>query len=212
MLDNSSIIYIAKGTLITFNFTIISFIIGFSLGALIVLAKVSRNKALSLFADFYISIFRGTPVLVQLSIFYFALPQIIGVKLNAYEAGIITFSMNSAAYVAEILRGGINSIDKGQFEAAKSLSLPYTLTMRRIIFPQVIKNVLPALVNEFVNLLKETSIVSFIGVHDLMKRAQQVSAEQYIYFEPLLIAAICYYVVVLIFSNIANLIEVRLKR
>lgn len=209
-LDFDSIKFISEGALVTLNFTVASFAIGFLIGVAIVLMKISKFKVLQLLASLYISVFRGTPVLVQLSIFYFAFPPLLGIKMTAYEAGIITFSFNSAAYVAEILRSGINSVNIGQFEAAKALNIPYTLAMRKIILPQAIRVALPSLVNEFVNLLKETAIVSFIGVYDLMKRSQVISAEKYIYFEPLLIAAICYYFMVAIFSSIAKYIEYRL--
>jgi len=209
LLDYSSVSYIAEGMLITFNFTMVSFFIGLILGAFIALMKTSKFKVLNYIAIFYVSLFRGTPVLVQLSIVYFALPLSLGFKINAYQAGIITFSLNSAAYICEILRMGINSICKGQFEAAQALNISYKDTMGKIVFPQAFKTSLPALVNEFVNLLKETAIISFVGVYDLMKRAQVVAAEKYIYMEPLLIAAGCYYFMVVVFSSLAKYIEKR---
>lgn len=209
LLDYSSVSYIAEGMLITFNFTMVSFFIGLVLGAFIALMKISKFKVLNYIAIFYVSLFRGTPVLVQLSIVYFALPLSLGFNINAYQAGIITFSLNSAAYICEILRMGINSICKGQFEAAQALNISYKDTMEKIVFPQAFKTSLPALVNEFVNLLKETAIISFVGVYDLMKRAQVVAAEKYIYMEPLLIAAGCYYFMVVAFSSLAKYIEKR---
>lgn len=211
LLNIEEINFIVEGAKVTFNLTFYSFLIGLAFGVFIYELKISRYKILQILSTIYISVFRGTPVLVQLSIFYFALPLMLNIKINAFQAGILTFSLNSAAYIAEIIRSGVNSVNIGQFEAAKALNIPYGLMMGRIIFPQAFKVVLPSLVNEFVNLLKETAIISFIGVHDIMKRAQIISAEKYIYFEPLMIAAICYYIMVVIFSSIAKYIEYKLK-
>ena len=210
-LDLDSILYIVEGVGITLKFTISAFILGIFLAFILTMMKMSNWKILSIFSIFYISIFRGTPLLVQLSIFYFSIPGLTGYQISAFEAGIIAFSFNSAAYVSEILRLGLKSVDKGQYEAAKSLSIPYRLMMVKIIMPQALRISLPALANEFVNLLKETAIISVIGVPDLMRRAQVISSEKYIYFEPLLIAAICYYVIVVIFSSLAKYLEYRLR-
>jgi len=207
---NSSILYIIEGTLVTLEYTLISVVLGFLIGTIIALCKISRAAMLQYFASAYISIFRGTPLLVQLSIIYYVLPQI-GFNLSVFGAGIIAFSLNSSAYVAEIIRGGINSIDKGQFESARALAIPYSLMMKDIILPQVFRNILPSLVNEVVNLLKETAIISVIGGRDIMKRTQEVTAQSYTYFEPLITAAICYYVLVLVFSSIAKYIEMKMK-
>jgi His/Glu/Gln/Arg/opine family amino acid ABC transporter permease subunit len=210
-LDLDSVLYIVEGVGITLKFTISAFILGILLAFILTMMKMSNWKILNIFSIFYISIFRGTPLLVQLSIFYFSIPGLIGYQISAFEAGIIAFSFNSAAYVSEILRLGLKSVDKGQYEAAKSLSIPYQLMMVKIIMPQALRISLPALANEFVNLLKETAIISVIGVPDLMRRAQVISSEKYIYFEPLLIAAICYYVIVVIFGSLAKYLEYRLR-
>ena len=119
--------------------------------------------------------------------------------------------MNSAAYITEIIRAGILSINKGQFEAARALSIPYFHRMKDIILPQAVRNILPALVNEIISLLKETAIISFFGEEDIMKRADAVATAQYDYFAPLLVAALCYYVLVMILSFIAKLIEHKMK-
>ncbi len=140
------------------------------------------------------------------------MPSLLNIEISAFTAGIIAFSMNSGAYVSENIRAGIESVDKGQFEAAKSLGIPYKLMMQHIIMPQAIRNILPSLVNESINMVKESSIISVIGEADIMRRANIVSAEQYTYFEPLLVAALCYYILVTILSLLAKLLEKRLKQ
>ncbi len=207
----SSIKYISGGIIVTLEYTLISVALGLILGSLLALSKLSHNKFLQIFASSYVSIFRGTPLLIQLSLVYFAIPTLIHYKMSVFEAGIIAFSLNSAAYVCEIIRAGIESIDKGQFEASKALGIPYTAMMKDIIFPQAIKNILPALVNEVINLLKETAIISIIGGADLMARAQIVVAEKYSYFIPLFIASIYYYILVEILSYFAKILERKLK-
>lgn len=207
----SSIIYIAGGIIVTLQYTLISVALGFLLGALLSLCKISHIKALNIFSTAYTSVFRGTPLLIQLSLIYFAVPTLTGYQMSVFVAGIIAFSLNSAAYVSEIIRAGIESIDKGQFEAAKALGVPYPYMMKDIILPQALRNILPALVNEVVNLLKESAIISVIGGADLMRRAQTVAAEQYSYFGPLLIASVFYYILVMLFSYFANILENKLK-
>ena len=161
-------------------------------------------------AHAYTSIFRGTPLLIQLTIIYFGLPGLIGLKLSVFAAGVIAFSLNSGAYVSEIIRAGIESVDKGQVEAAKALGVSPVLRMKDIILPQAFRSILPALVNELINLVKESCLISVIGEMDLMRRAQVVSAETYTFFTPMLTAAAAYYVMVLIISSFALLLEKRL--
>lgn len=207
-----SLPFILEGALVTLKYTILSVFFGFLIGGALGLMKVSHLRFLEIFARVYTSIFRGTPLLVQLMFVYFALPQIINYKITAFEAGVLAFSLNSGAYVSEIIRSGILSVDRGQFEAAASLGISYFLTMKDIILPQAIKNILPALVNETVNLLKESALVSTIGEMDLLRRANTIAAEKYIYFEPLLIVAVIYYLLVVTLSCFANILEVRLRR
>ena len=149
------------------------------------------------FANAYTFIFRGTPLLLQIAIVYYATPQITGYDIPALLAGVITFTLNSGAYISETIRGGILAVDKGQREAALSLGIPYRLMMSDIILPQAIKNILPALINESIALLKDSALVSTIGVADLLRRAQIVGAEKYIYFEPLIFAGVIYYLLVM---------------
>ena len=151
------ILFIVEGTLVTLKYSVIAVIFGLVIGVLLALCKVNKNRALRLFADFYTSIFRGTPLLIQLSIIYFASPYLIGVKFTVFMAGAISFSLNSGAYVSEVIRAGINAVDKGQFEAAEALAIPKFLIMKDIILPQAIKNIFPSLTNELINLIKDDS-------------------------------------------------------
>ncbi len=209
-LINDKIPFILQGLGITLQYTIVAFIIGSILGILLAVMKHSKVKVYSSLARVYISIFRGTPLLVQLYLIYFSSPQLTGYKITIFQAGIMAFSLNSAAYVAEIIRSGINSICKGQFEAASSLGISYLSTMMHIIMPQVLRNMLPALVNELINLLKESALISAIGGMDLLRRAKIVSAETYLYFEPLLLVALTYYCIVLCLAKFAKFLEKRL--
>jgi polar amino acid transport system permease protein len=202
-----SIIFIIQGSVVTLKYSLIAVCFGLIIGIFLAISKVSKNIILRLFADFYTSIFRGTPLLIQLSLIYFALPMVIGVKLGVFSAGIIAFSLNSGAYVSEIIRAGINSIDKGQFEAARALGIPKILIIKDIILPQAIRTILPSLVNELINLVKESALISMIGEMDLTRRAQVVSAETYNFFGPMLVAAITYYLLVFIISRLAKWLE-----
>lgn len=207
-LDIHSVIYIIEGARITFGYTAVAVCLGLLLGVLLLLSRMSTIKPLNYFALVYLSIFRGTPLLVQLSIIYFA-PPTFGWQISVFEAAILTLSLNSSAYITEILRSSIKGIDKGQFESCTALSIPYTLMMKDIILPQALRSALPSLVNEMLNLLKETAIISIIGGADIMKRAQEVSAEKYSYFEPYIIAALCYYIMVLMLSSLAKYTEIK---
>ncbi len=204
--------YIPGGILVTLQYALLAVFFGLVIGTILSLSRLSSNKLLRGFAIVYLSIFRGTPLLLQLFIMYFAMPALLGIKISAFAAGVIAFSMNSGAYVSENIRAGIESVDKGQFEAAKSLGMSYRLMMQHIIMPQAIRNILPSLVNEAINMVKESSIISVIGEADIMRRANIVSAEQYSYFEPLMVAAICYYILVTALTLLAKLLEKRLKK
>ncbi|HBE33519.1 MAG TPA: polar amino acid ABC transporter permease, partial [Cyanobacteria bacterium UBA11368] len=190
----------------------ISLFCGFIWGTILSLFKISSNKFLYWFGTVYTSIFRGTPLLLQIALVYYATPQLTGYNIPALLAGVITFTLNSGAYVSETIRAGILAIDKGQREAALSLGVPYRPMMSDIILPQAFKNILPALVNETIALLKDSSLVSVIGVTDLLRRAQIVGAEQYIYFEPLLFAGAIYYVMVMVLTWSGYVLERRLQR
>lgn len=207
-----SIPYILEGILVTLKFTAISAVLGFIWGTVLSLFKISTFKPLVWFATAYTSIFRGTPLLLQLALVYFATPQLTGYDISALAAGVITFTLNSGAYISETIRGGILAVDKGQREAALSLGVPYRPMMLDVILPQAIKNILPALVNESIALLKDSALVSTIGVADLLRRANIVGAEKYIYFEPLIFAGVIYYLMVMVLTWSGYALERRLQR
>jgi len=150
-----SIPFILQGIPTTFQFTLLSALFGFIWGTILSLFKISGIKPLDNFAKAYTSVFRGTPLILMLTLVYFATPQLTGYNISALEAGVITFSLNSGAYISETIRGGILAVDKGQREAAMSLGVPYVLYMWDIILPQALKNILPSLVNESIALLKD---------------------------------------------------------
>jgi arginine/lysine/histidine transport system permease protein len=207
-----SIPFMLNGIWVTLLFAFVSGIVGLILGTVLSIFKISQVKWLKLFADAYTSIFRGTPLLLQLMIIYFATPQLTGYDIPAFLAGVLAFGLNSAAYISEIFRGGILAVDKGQQEAAMALGIPYKPMMKDIILPQALKNILPALLNEFITLTKESAIVSTIGIMDLMRRAQVVTSNTYKAFEPLIFAGIIYYIMVLCLTQLGKVLERRLRR
>ena len=203
--------YILAGIFITLQFSLVSAFFGFIWGTILALFKISTIKPLNIFSQAYTSIFRGTPLLVQLTLIYFATPQLTGYDITAFQAGILAFSLNSGAYISETIRAGIQAVDKGQKEACEALGIQYQLMMVDIILPQALRNILPALVNESINLLKDSTLVSVIGVEDMLRRAQIVGAEKYIYFEPLIFVAIIYYIMIITLTWGANGLERKLK-
>jgi polar amino acid transport system permease protein len=207
-----SLPYIFQGITVTLQIVILAGILGFLLGTILSLFKISNLKFLGWFADAYTSIFRGTPMILQLMVIYYGSPQLIGYQIQPYTAAVLSFGLNSGAYVSEIIRAGILAIDKGQQEAALALGVPYRKMMLDIILPQAIKNILPALMNEFITLTKESAIVTSIGVMDIMRRSYQVGAEKYSFFEPLIIAGLIYYVMVMILTFLGKGLERRMRR
>ncbi|HHZ5403646.1 amino acid ABC transporter permease [Bacillus cereus] len=207
-----SIPYILKGLEVTLKIVAVSALAGFILGTLLALCKITRIRALNIAADLYTSIFRGTPLVLQLMIIYFGVPQIIGYEIPAFLAAVLAFSLNSGAYMSEVIRAGIQAVDKGQTEAAMALGIPYGKMMRNIIFPQALKNILPALVNEFATLTKESAVVTVIGATDLMRRAYIVGGETFKYLEPLLFVGLIYYMLVIILTLVGKAIEGRMKK
>ncbi|AUM99359.1 arginine ABC transporter permease [Clostridium botulinum] len=207
----------AKYTIILAFFTVV---IGTILGLLLSLMKLSKNKILKYIAVSYIEFIRGTPVLVQLYIIYYGLPTIgikfpevpiLGSNFPDFFAGILALSINSGAYVAEIIRAGIQAVDKGQMEAARSLGMSESMAMRNVIIPQAFKNILPALGNEFITIIKESSIVSIIGIHELMYNADTVRGNIFRPFEPLLVAALMYFILTFTLSKLLGVAERRMR-
>ena len=182
--------------------------IGIVLGFLLAFIKFLNIKPINFLIDEYIDIIRGTPALIQLMVFVFV---IFATWSNNILAAIFALGLNSSAYVAEIVRSGINSVDKGQMEAARAMGLSYAVSMKEIIFPQAIKNILPALANEFIVLFKETSVVGMVAITDLTFFAKSLQATLYS-VKPILFAAVVYYISVKIFSFLAKLLEKRLNK
>lgn len=197
-----SMSFIAIGIFITIKLLFGGIFIGSILGT--IFAILRYNNIARRLINRIISILRGTPLILQLSFIYFAMPNLIGIKLTIISAGIVTFGLNSSAYIAEILRSGIEHLPKGQFEAAKTLQIPSFYMWKDIILPQVIKNILPSMINEVISLLKETALISTIGGMDIMGKSQIIAAEHFTYFLPLCIAGLYYYILVLLIEYMGN--------
>ena len=198
-------------TVTTLKVSLIALLIGLLLGIVICLAKISTIKVLNVLATIYVEVIRNTPILVQIMIIYFALPEV-GISFTPFMSAIIALSINSGAYVSEIFRSGILAIDKGQMEAGRSLGLSYFQTMKSIILPQALKNSLPALGNEFISLVKESSIVYFVGVADIMFAANTVKNATYETFGPYLIAAAIYFIITSVLSFLVKRLEKKLAK
>ncbi len=203
--------FMLEGIWVTLKFVIVSLLFGFILGTILALFKISHIKPLNWLAIAYTSIFRGTPLILQLMIIYFAIPQLTGYDISPFLSAILAFGLNSSAYISEIIRAGIQAVDKGQTEAAMALGVPYKMMMKDIILPQALKNILPALMNEVITLTKESALVSTIGYLDLMRRAQVVGADIYRNFEPLLFVGLIYWLMVIGLSTIGRMLERRLN-
>ena len=198
--------YLFRSLQVTLQLTAASLLLGILLAIPLSLIKLSRFRAVRAVGTFYTSIFRGVPLLVQIFIVYFGLPQF-GLTMDAFQAGCVTFALNSAAYISESLRGGIMAVDAGQREAAMALGISYGKTMKDIVFPQAIKSVMPSLVNEFIGLLKNTTLISTIGLVDVLRAAQMIVSDTFRAFEPLLTAAVFYYVMVMAISFLGKKLE-----
>ncbi|MFC0230564.1 amino acid ABC transporter permease [Bhargavaea ullalensis] len=203
--------YMLQGIWVTLKFVFVALLVGALLGTLLALFKISGPAPLRIFAVTYTSIFRGTPLILQLMLIYFAVPQLTGYDITPFLSAITAFGLNSAAYISEIIRAGIQAVDKGQVEAAQALGIPYRSMMKDIILPQAFKNILPALMNEVITLTKESALVSTIGYLDLMRRAQVVGASMYRQFEPLLFVGLIYWILVMILTLIGRQIERRMN-
>lgn len=186
------------GSEITLEIFVITLILALPLGMLAALGRLSRFKLISRFIEFYIWLMRGTPLMLQLLFVYFALPMV-GIKLPDIAAALLAFTLNYAAYFAEIFRAGIKSVPKGQYEAAKTLGMSYPKTMRRIIMPQVFRMVLPPVSNETINLVKDTSLVYILAMNDLLRVARTIVQREFD-MTPFLIAAVFYLVMTFVLT------------
>lgn len=205
--DNISILL--QGAVITIQITVMAVGCGFFIGMIAALANLSRFKIVRLLVKCYVELFRGTPLLVQIFMIYFALPMVIGQSINPYVAAVTACSINSGAYVSEIFRAGIQSIDKGQMEAGRSLGLTWAQTMRYIVMPQAFKAIIPPLGNEFIAMMKDTSLVSVIGFEELTRRGQLIIARTYGSFEIWTAVAIIYLIMTLSISQLVAFLERR---
>ncbi|WML60376.1 amino acid ABC transporter permease [Neobacillus sp. PS2-9] len=202
--------FMIKATVVTLELSVVSILIGIILGLFIALMKISSIKVLSLIADFYLWIIRGTPMLVQLFIVYFGLPQI-GIELSPFVSSVIALGINSAAYIAEIYRGGIQSIPKGQVEAAESLGMKYPTIMKKIILPQAIRVSVPSLGNQAIMMLKDSSLASLVTVSELMMVSQRFASTNFAFIEFYVAAAGFYLIMTTLFTFILNKVEVRMS-
>ena len=206
--------YITDGLKVTLEVTFLAVLIGILLGLFVAIVrstydKTHKLKILNFICNIYITVIRGTPVVVQLLIIYFVV--FASMDVSKVFVAVMAFGMNSGAYVAEIFRSGIMSIDQGQFEAGRSLGFNYAQTMVHIIMPQAFKNVLPALGNEFIVLLKETSVAGYIALQDLTKGGDIIRSRTYDAFMPLIAVALIYLVMVMILTKLVALLERRLR-
>ena len=213
-IDDNRWRYITDGVKITLLVTVFAVLIGVVLGFLIAIVRTTHDKTgklkiLNAICKVYLTVIRGTPVVVQLMIIYFIIFG--SVDISKVVVAIVAFGINSGAYVAEIFRSGIMSIDNGQFEAGRSLGFNYAQTMMYIVMPQAFKNVLPTLCNEFISLLKETSVSGYIALQDLTKGGDIIRSRTYDAFMPLIAVALIYLAMVMIFTKLVSLLERRLR-
>ncbi|MDK2800929.1 MAG: arginine/lysine/histidine transport system permease protein [Clostridiales bacterium] len=214
-INENRYMFIIKGLFITIEVTFFAIILGIIIGFIIALAKLSNFKIgniklLNILASAYVDVIRGTPAVVQLLIIYYIIFG--SVSISKVAVAVIAFGINSGAYVAEIIRAGILAVDRGQMEAGRSLGLSYGATMRYIIIPQAIKNILPALVNEFIVLLKETAIVGYIALEDLTKAGDIIRSRTFDAYMPLLTVAFIYLLLTTALSKLLGQLERRLRQ
>ena len=201
----------------TMFIAVMGLLIGIIIGTIIATIRVmpkykSAVRAMDKFCSFYVGLFRGTPMVVQLLVFYYVMLPLMGVKMSSVLVAITVFGLNSGAYISEIMRGGILSVDPGQMEGGRSVGLSYGTTMLKIVIPQAVKNILPTMGNEFIALVKETSVVSFVGAKDLYLAFQSIGSGTYEYMVPYLAMAIIYIVIVCLITLGIKIMERRLRK
>ena len=208
-ITNGQMVYFLQGAKWTLIISLASVVLGVIFGSLLTLLKRSKIKILKFVSSAYVEIVRGTPLLLQIFIVYFGLSNVL--NINELLAVIIALSLNSSAYVSELIRAGIEAVDKGQMEAARSLGMTEAMAMRKIVIPQAIKNILPAIGNEFVAIIKESSMASTLGVAELMYAANVVSTKSFNKTETLIMSAIFYFVMTFSLGRLIKYIERRMK-
>ena len=208
-INDNRYMLLLDGIGVTIRVSLVAVLIGIAIGLLIALCNLSSNKLLKVIGGIYTDVIRGTPSVTQLMIIYFVI--FASVNLSKWIIAAIAFGINSGAYVSEIIRAGILSVDKGQTEAGRSLGLSASQTMTRIVIPQAVKNIFPALCNEFIVLIKETAIVGYVGLMDIQKAGDFIKSATFEAFMPLIGTAIIYYVLIKILTLVLNRIESRLR-
>lgn len=208
---------VLEGLQNTLLIAVLGLVIGILIGTLIATVRVIPKykllpRILNGFCSFYVGLFRGTPMVVQLLVCYYVLLPIIGVKMTGVQVSILVFGLNSAAYISEIMRGGIMSVDNGQMEAGRAVGLSFSTTMLKIVIPQAVKNILPTLGNEFIALIKETSVVSFVGAADLYVAFNYIGSNSYEFMVPYLVMAVIYIVIVMLISLAIKIMERSLRK
>ncbi len=215
--EQNGYVKVVEGLQHTVEIAIVGLIVGVIIGTLIatvrVLPKYGRlPKILNGICEVYVALFRGTPMVVQLLVFYYVMLPLMGINISGVQVSMLVFGLNSGAYVSEIMRSGIQSVDPGQLEAARSVGLSFSAGMINIVIPQAVKNILPTLGNEFISLIKETSVVSFVGAADLYVAFNYIGSNSYEFMVPYLVMALIYIVMVLIITLLIRLMERSLNK
>ncbi len=215
--ENDGYSKVVVGLRNTLIIAVVGLAIGIIIGTLIAIVKVMPKyktlpRILDSICNFYVGLFRGTPVVVQLLVAYYVVLPLIGINMPALNVCVLVFGLNSGAYVSEIMRGGIMSVDPGQMEAGRALGLSYRVTMLKVVVPQAVKNILPTLGNEFIALIKETSVVSFVGAADLYVAFNYMGTNSYEFMVPYLVMALIYIVLVIVISWLIKVMERRLRK
>lgn len=201
---------LTMGLKLTLQMTIFSLVLAVIVGMITCLFSISKVKPLNWISAIYLSLIRGTPLMVQAFFIYFGITGALDIRISSFSAAILVLCLNAGAYLSEIFRSGIAAVNKGQMEAARSLGLPYGVAMRKIILPQAIRIVIPSVLNQFIITLKDTSILSVIGCGELMRQGQLIVARNYQSFKTYAIVAVMYYIVVVVLTKIFQIIERRL--
>ncbi len=217
LIEQNGYVKVLEGLQNTLLIAVAGLIIGTIIGTLIASVRVMPKyktlpKVLNGICSFYVGLFRGTPIVVQLLVFYYVLLPLIGVKMTGVEVSVLVFGLNSGAYISETMRAGILSVDSGQMEAGRAVGLSFFTTMVKIVIPQAVKNILPTIGNEFIALIKETSVVSFVGAADLYVAFNLIGTNSYEFMVPYLVMAIIYVIIVLIISLGIKMMERSLRK
>lgn len=216
-IEQNGYVKVLEGLKNTLLIAVLGLLIGILIGTLIATVRVIPKykvlpRVLNAICSVYVGLFRGTPMVVQLLVFYYVMLPLTGIKMTGVQVSIMVFGLNSAAYISEIMRSGIQSVDAGQMEAGRAVGLSFSTTMMKIVIPQAVKNILPTLGNEFIALIKETSVVSFVGAADLYVAFSYIGSNSYEFMVPYLVMAMIYIVIVLIISAGIKCMERSLRR